>query len=367
MSSKPTIASLFTGLGGLDLGFEKSGYSVSWSNDLMKSAVTCYKQNFGRDMVLGDINEIPIDEIPNTDIIIGGPPCQSFSLVGKRLKDDPRGKLINKFVEIISEKRPQAFVMENVPGLAASKVNGERLTIVLKKQFEKLGYYVEVMKLDSSEFLVPQKRKRIFIVGTCTSRFKPPDSKKFAKEVYNLDFGSFDIGSKSAIGDLGIPVGMNELSKYKESVPSEFAKIMRENQEKMVTLHEWPTMSERDKILISFIPPGGNYTSVPDEHSTTRIMNFKKTGGRTTAYARLHPTKPSYTVNTQFRRPNVGSNIHYEYPRLITAREALRFQSFPDCFVLNGITKTDRNTLIGNAVPVILAQALAHNLQKYLS
>jgi DNA (cytosine-5)-methyltransferase 1 len=127
-----------------------------------------------------------------------------------------------------------------------------------------------------------------------------------------------------------------------------------------------PRMSETDQRLVSHIPPGGNYMDVPDEAATGRILKFKETGGRTTTYGRLHPDEPSYTINTYFRRPNVGCNFHYGRERLITPREAMRFQSIPDRFEIQYTAQDDRNALIGNAVPPLLAQALAWSLRKAL-
>ena len=107
---------------------------------------------------------------------------------------------------------------------------------------------------------------------------------------------------------------------------------------------------------------------VPDEIATGRIKKFKETGGRTTTYGRLHPDKPSYTINTYFRRPNVGSNFHYAQPRLITPREAMRFQSFPDHFeIQQGGAQDQRNALIGNAVPPLLARAIAWSVKRVLN
>jgi len=118
---------------------------------------------------------------------------------------------------------------------------------------------------------------------------------------------------------------------------------------------------------VKHIPPGGNYTNIPDEISTTRIMSFKKTGGRTTTYGRLHPEKPAYTINTYFNRPNVGANYHYEDERLITVREALRLQSFPDHFTPYYSNQRSLHMQVGNAVPPLLARAIAESLHKILS
>ncbi|TPV47446.1 DNA cytosine methyltransferase [Pantoea deleyi] len=361
-----TVASLFCGIGGLDLGFEWAGYEIIWANDIAKAAIDSYPHNFNRVALLGDINELSINTIPDTDIIIGGPPCQSFSLVGQRRPDDQRGQLVYRYVEIIRAKKPRAFVMENVPGMAASNINGKRLPDILVEEFMSLGYTVSVMKLDASNYLVPQKRRRIFLVGVLDANFVMPTPSEFAKKCYGIDISNYDNGAAAAIGDLGDPVPKGELANYQDGIPSEFSKIMRNSGLQQVSLHENPRMSDTDMRLLSFIPPGGNYQNVPDEYATGRILNFKKSGGRTTTYARLHPEKPSYTVNTYFRRPNVGSNFHYEHNRLITAREAMRFQSIPDHFVAVYSSQDARNALIGNAVPPLLAHAVAWGLKNTL-
>lgn len=366
ISKNYTVASLFCGIGGLDLGFEFAGFKVVWANDIAKAAIDSYPLNFGRSALPGDINELPVSKIPDTDIIIGGPPCQSFSLVGKRGSDDPRARLVYRFVEIVRAKMPRAFVMENVPGMSASKVNGQRLPDILTQEFMSLGYTVTAMKLDASNYLVPQKRRRIFLVGTLDSTFVMPTPKEFAETCYGIDISTYDLGAAAAIGDLGEPVPKGQFANYRDTPPSAFAQIMRKKKMDMFSLHENPRMSETDKRLLSFIPPGGNYMNVPDEHATGRILNFKKTGGRTTTYGRLHPERPSYTINTYFRRPNVGANFHYEQLRLITAREAMRFQSIPDNFTTLHSSQDARNTLIGNAVPPLLAHAVALGLQRAL-
>ena len=114
------VASLFCGIGGLDLGFEWAGFDVVWANDLAQAAVDSYTRNFGRQALLGDMSTMSLDEIPDADVLIGGPPCQSFSLLGQRRPHDERGRLVYRFFEAVRAKQPRAFVMENVPGLAAS-------------------------------------------------------------------------------------------------------------------------------------------------------------------------------------------------------------------------------------------------------
>jgi len=362
-----TVASLFSGIGGLDLGFEWAGFDVVWANDVMPAAAASYSRNFGREMVLGDISKMCLEEIPDVDVLIGGPPCQSFSLVGQRRPDDERGRLVYRFLDVVRIKRPRAFVMENVPGLAASKVDGRRLSAILVEEFEALGYTVTAMKLDASEYLVPQKRQRLFLIGVRGTKVTKPDPVAFARECYGIDVGTYDKGAAAALGDLCHAVTKGCLATYKDVELSAFAKLMRREGLESFTLHESPRMSETDQRLLSFIPPGGNFMDVPDEHATPRMLKFKQTGGRTTTYGRLHPNRPSYTVNTYFRRPNVGSNFHYSEPRLITAREAMRLQSIPDYMTTVHTSQDTRNTLIGNAVPPLLAHAVAWAVRKALT
>ena len=363
---KPTVISLFCGLGGLDLGFRWAGFNTVWANELCNNAASSYEENLGLAPVVGDIEGISIGDIPDADVVIGGPPCQSFSLVGLRRPDDDRGHLVFRFRDIVLEKRPKAFVMENVPGMAASQIDGKRLTVALASDYENAGYYVSVIKLTASDYMVPQRRIRVFILGSRTAPLVAPDARQFALECYGIDISSFDIGAAAAIGDLGPCVQKGEMARYRCSPHSEFAKLMRKTNGDTVSLHECPRMSERDLDFVQHIPPGGNFWDIPDSISTKRIMKFKESGGRTTTYGRLHPDRPAYTINTFFRRPNVGSNFHYSEPRLITPREAMRFQCFPDNFVVRFYSQDERNSFIGNAVPSLLAHAIAWNVRKCL-
>jgi DNA (cytosine-5)-methyltransferase 1 len=257
--------------------------------------------------------------------------------------------------------------MENVPGMAAARIDGRRLTDYLVEQFSELGYHVTAMKLNAADYLVPQLRKRVFIVGSLIAPVAQPDPLEFASAVYGIDAASYDVGVGAALADLGPTVPKGRRTSYLGTGPSAFARIMREDA-RDVSLHETPRMSDTDRRLVRLIPPGGNYRDVPDEHATQRIMNFKRTGGRTSTYGRLHPERPSFTVNTYFRRPNVGSNFHPSEDRLITVREAMRLQSIPDRFeIASGGAQDARNALVGNAVPPLLAYAVARELIRSLS
>jgi DNA (cytosine-5)-methyltransferase 1 len=363
------VGSLFAGCGGLDLGFRNAGYSLQWANELEPYFAKSYEQLCDHECQVGDFWHIA-ENMPEVDVIIGGPPCQSFSLVGKRIIDDPRGKLVGGFLELIRSKKPRAFLMENVAGLSASKIEGQSLPDFLFKEFSDLGYDVLIERVDATKYFVPQKRKRIIIMGVKSpvSPLKLLTRNEFADCIFDRTgvlFEDKDTSCADAIGDLPHPIATKGASlNYRTNASSAFAKLMRMESEKQVSFQSMPTMSEKDRDFVRHIPPGGNYLDIPDEISTTRIMKFKQSGGRTTTYGRLHPERPAYTINTYFNRPNVGANYHYEQERLITVREAMRLQSFPDTFSPAFKTQRELHTQIGNAVPPLMAEALALALKR---
>lgn len=156
----------------------------------------------------------------------------------------------------------------------------------------------------------------------------------------------------------------NGSADYLEMPKTEYQKRMR-NVEK-VTEHFMPQMSELDKYIVEHVKPGGNYMDIPPDVKSSRIRRLQREGGHTTCYGRMKPDEPSYTINTYFNRPNVGCNIHYREDRLITVREALRLQSFPDSYVVVSSSKQGRNLIVGNAVPPMLAEVMAKELKKYV-
>jgi len=188
---------------------------------------------------------------------------------------------------------------------------------------------------------------------------KPPQT-----HFENIKSGQKWINSFEAISDLNKPT-ISGIVNYKNNPMCDYQKLMRLNS-KITTAHIIPYASPNDKQIMQFVKPGGNYMDIPDEFSTKRIMYFKSTGGRTTTYGRLDPEKPNYTINTHFNRPNIGCNIHYAEDRMITIREGLRFQSFPDYFELVSSNKRNYYIQVGNAVPPLLSKAWAKHLLKYL-
>ena len=361
---KIKVVSLFSGCGGLDWGFRALGYDIIWANERSQDAAESYKRLIGDHVVCEDITKI-IARVPKAQVLIGGPPCQSFSLVGKRQPDDPRGALVFSFRDVVKMNLPEVFVMENVPGLLASKIDAKKLIDHLQDEFKLLGYQTEAIKIMASDYGVPQKRKRVILIGwrDGSKKFNFISSAQFARS-FGLRDDEMPISVTDAIGDLPQPreKGNLEPIEYVREKDSGFLRLIEPNPDKKLTLHSMPTMSSLDREFVKHIPPGGNYMSIPDEIATKRIKTFKSSGGRTTTYGRLHPDRPAYTINTYFNRPNVGANYHYVEERLITVREAMRLQSFPDSFEPYYSTQRSLHEQIGNAVPPLMSLAIASSI-----
>jgi len=358
-----SIVSLFSGGGGLDLGFNSAGYNIVWAIDNNSNAVATYKANIGDHIICADINSVDVTNIPCADVVIGGPPCQSFSLAGKRNAEDERGQLVWKYIQIIEQMKPKAFVFENVTGLLSAKNSeGRKIIELLKQAFSEIGYMISTKTVNAADYGVPQRRKRVIIVG-----LKNGDLFNFPAATHCEDGNGLKryVGVEEALGDLPSAVEDEKLTvDYLVNPQNEYQKRMRAIGK--VSEHFMPKMSELDKYIISHVKPGGNYMDIPADVNSTRIRRLQQDGGHTTCYGRLLPDAPSYTINTYFNRPNVGCNIHYSAERLITVREALRLQSFPDSYVIVSSSKQGKNLIVGNAVPPILAEIIAKELKNYI-
>ena len=334
------VVSLFSGGGGLDIGFKQAGFNIVWAIDINQDAVNSYKHNVGDEIICGDLFQIDEQQITRCDFVIGGPPCQSFSLAGNRHSDDQRGRLVWRYIDIIKELQPKGFLFENVTGLVSAKnSDGEKILPLLFQAFSEIGYNLSYKIVNAADYGVPQLRKRVIIVGL--KGFM--NSFEFPHETHNADGSGGKqkyVSVKEALGDLPTPSDTCTISE-----------------------HSWPTMSELDKYICHHVKPGGNYMDIPDEVNSVRIKRLKRDGGHTTCYGRMDPEKPSYTVNTYFNRPNVGCNIHYEQERLITLREAMRLQTFPDDYEFVCRSKQGKNLIVGNAVPPMLAFKLAQQIK----
>jgi DNA (cytosine-5)-methyltransferase 1 len=346
MSKKNTVIDLFCGCGGLSQGFIDAGYEISLGIDKWADAIETFNFNHkGSKGIVADLLEInpstfsKNENIDKVDVIIGGPPCQGFSIAGKRIIEDERNQLYKTFVNFVEYFKPKAFLMENVPNIMSMGKGAIKNQII--KDFEELGYTVSHQILLASDYGVPQNRKRAFFVG-----LKKATEFKFPVPTTPNN----KISSEEAISDLTehtIVDGTPYLSKQKSS----YQQQMR-NGNKFIYNHQITEHKEKTVEIISMVPDGGNYKNLPKELHETRKVNI--------AWTRLNSQKPSFTIDTGHRH-----HFHYEYNRVPTVRESARIQSFPDDFIFQR-SKTSQYKQVGNAVPPVLAKVLAETIKNYL-
>ena len=332
------VIDLFCGCGGLSLGFEQAGYNVLLGIDNWEDALVTFRANHRNGETLcADLMRLnPADvseKIGNqeVDLIIGGPPCQGFSVAGKRIIDDDRNKLYKSFVKMVGYFKPKAFVLENVPNI---------LTIgdgIIKREiiadFEALGYKVVNKVLLASDYGVPQNRRRAIFVGLLGGEeFEYPRPTIIQR-----------VTTEQALSDLP-ENSLHDGDKYPIKPLSEYQKTIREGS-KGVYNHDITIHTEQTRRIIAMVPDGGNYKSLPEELQQTRKVHI--------AWTRLNSNAPSITIDTGHNH-----HFHYKYNRVPTVRESARLQSFPDTFIFIG-GKGSQLRQVGNAVPPLMAKAIA--------
>lgn len=359
MNKKFTCADLFSGAGGLSRGFYDAGYDVVLGVDFDDAALKTFKENHGEAeaMKLDLFNHDNIDLIVNyfeekkikLDVLVGGPPCQGFSVAGPRDMNDKRNSLYVAMVKLASRLKPQAVVLENVPGMI--QINDGIGAKRIVEDFKKIGYKMIPKLLYAPDYGIPQIRKRVFFVGLRDSEveFKFPEATVF-KENY--------ITCEDAIGDLpalqteeGNIIYGDEIQNYPSLPKTEYQKRMRKNSQ-FIYNHIGSVPIEKTKKMISLVPEGKNYKALPDEYRC--LYKYHE------ALTRYHSKKPSLTINTGHR-----SHFHYKYNRIPTVRESARLQSFPDDFIFYG-NKSQQYKQVGNAVPPMLGYVVATKLKEYL-
>lgn len=338
--SKYTFIDLFSGCGGLSLGFEMAGYKSLLAIDNWQDALDTYKHNNPDARTLcGDLSKISPEDIKqayNIDrvgVIIGGPPCQGFSIAGKRIIDDERNKLYKSFVGFVRCFMPDAFVMENVPNILS--IGGGIVKDSIIKDFSGLGYNVTYKVLLASDYGVPQNRRRAVFVGLkkdCFSFPTPTITRPITTEEALSDLPDNSVADGAA---------------YPLPAQSPYQRMMREGVETLHN-HQATIHTEQTARIIAMVPDGGNYKDLPEELQQTRKVNI--------AWTRLNSKKPSITIDTGHRH-----HFHYTYNRVPTVRESARIQSFPDSFVFTN-SKTSQYKQVGNAVPPLMAKAIAEQL-----
>ena len=345
---------LFCGCGGLSKGFLDAGYNVLLGIDNDTAALKTFEENHGNAKVLQlDLfNHENINEITNfleqtnqkLDVLIGGPPCQGFSIAGPRNMNDRRNLLYVAMVKLAERTKPRAILLENVPGML--QTNGGIGAKRIVSDFKKIGYNMIPKLLYAPDFGIPQIRKRVFFVGLKNNsiNFEFP-TPVLSKENY--------ITCEDAISDLPALIGIygDDIQKYPSEPKTDYQKEMRKKSNEIYnhigTIHDPKTVK-----MISLVPEGKNYKSLPEEYRG--LYKYHE------ALTRYNSKKPSLTINTGHR-----SHFHYKWNRIPTVRESARLQSFPDDFIFYG-NKSQQYRQVGNAVPPLLGKAIAEQLKKYL-
>ncbi len=302
------VVSLFSGVGGFDLGFSQAGHRIIWANDIWQEAVETYKLNLGTHIVCNDIREIASDKIPESDIVIGGFPCQGFSLANtKRNEKDERNFLYLEFVRVVKDKKPLFFLAENVKGIM-SLGKGKVFEMIIK-DFSEIGYEVNYTVLNAADYGVPQTRERVFIFG------KRKDIK------LKIDFPPVPTHQK-----------LNGMPLF-------------ESRKKWVSVGE----------ALENIPEPKEKHNLDNHEASKYKLRFNGYIG----HRRINPDLPFPTITS--RGDDKGGVVVHHHPsnlRRISAREAAIIQSFPIDFKFVG-AKTSVYRQVSNAVPPKLAKAIA--------
>ncbi|MBQ6654118.1 MAG: DNA cytosine methyltransferase [Erysipelotrichaceae bacterium] len=370
------VIDLFAGCGGLSLGFEMAGFTIPLAIEKDEWAAETYKLNHkGTEVITKDITQITdlnslVAENTAIDGIIGGPPCQGFSLSGNRDKNDPRNSLFMEFVRFVDFYHPKFFLMENVVGILSMKTKaGESVKEVIFKEFDRIGYNVTVKKVNAADFGVPQTRIRVIFVGI------RKDYSFFREKLYPLPILSErnQITIEQAIMDLPVlEAGQGSDEMDYTIAPSNDYQIWARQNSKKVYNHVSMKHTKRLIERFSNISCGQSVADVEEQFQQRQRGNSQVLSGKVYSQNNMRPfpNKPSPTIPASFQ----SNFIHPFFNRNYTAREGARLQSFPDIYVFCGKRTTmswEKNLSqyqqIGNAVPPLLAKALAEKIADYFS
>lgn len=404
---KLQVIDLFSGAGGLTFGFYynllESGFirrenvEFVFSNEYSSPAVKAFKKNYGDNIpvIAGDVCNITDEMIDKyvgekeIDVIIGGPPCQSFSTVGQRKYDD-RAKLSDQYLRILEKVKPKMFLFENVKGILSMKEifyktdeKGETIyekvkkhrgsvefirkepvidhygDLVIKKlsdEFDRIGYNVEYQTMMASHFGVPQNRERVFIIGIRKDvdiKWKFPTGKGPKLTIYD------------AISDLPSVGEGQTVTEYTIDPENSYQRLMRLGSDS-ITEHYCGIYGEKIRTVIQNVAEGEGKNDFNKKVDSGLIdRKYYLTSGYGNTYGRLERNKPSTTITNNLATPSALRCIHYEQNRALTPREGARIQSFPDWYQFEG-SRTDVSRQIGNAVPPLMAIAFANQMIELL-
>lgn len=339
------LIDLFSGAGGMSLGFREEGIEPILALDNDAAAVETHKLNFEGEAHCADIEAwLKTAEVPEADVVIGGPPCQGFSLLNKNRDGDSRRALWEPYLEIANRSKSRVFVMENVAELYKSPE-----LVEIRAKAEDYGFKTKAVIVNAADYGAPQTRKRTIVIGwrnIAEPDFPPRPT--HADPSKNLNLPAWRT-VKQAIGDLPKPVG----TEIGVGSP--------------IDLHFGRNPTAKSLARYKAVPPGGNRFSLfQNAPELTPDCWVRKTSGGTDLFGRLWWDRPSVTIRTEFFKPEKGRYLHPIEDRPITHREAARLMGFPDDFRFHG-TKTEVARQIGNAVPPPLAGALARMVVRMLT
>lgn len=379
---------LFCGAGGITEGFRQAGYVSLYGNDVMPEAIETFRLNHPEALAdCRSIEEVDPAEIRlrlalapgELDVLVGGPPCQGFSINAPgRFLSDPRNALFRHYERFLEEFQPKAFLFENVPGLLS--LGDGKVFRQIVEIFTGLGYHVTAKILFAAHYGVPQERWRLILLGSRFSDIQHPEPTHFAVGRANFRGGNTmtfqltaqdrerlcpHVSVREAIGDLPV-LKMGEGAErvsYTVEACSAYAQMMRNGSEHTFN-HLAAKLSKQNAERMKHVKPGGSWRDIPHELLPKGMQRARKSD-HTKRYGRLHNERLSGTMMTKCD-PHWGTVFLPDQDRTLTVREAARFQSFPDTYRFVG-SRVSQYEQVGNAVPVLMAKAIADQLSLHLA
>ena len=362
------VIDLFAGVGGLSYGFAHDDeFEIIAANEILEPMAKAYSSNHPSVMMYNkDIKDFSLDDLTrdlgvkkgDIDIVVGGPPCQAYSTVGKRLIDDPRGKLFQEYYRILKELHPKLFVFENVKGLLS--MQGGDLIKTIIALFESIGYHMQMRLLNAADYGAPQIRERVILVGTLDSKpFIYPKPTHYDPELGKPKDSSLKpyVTLGEAISDLPSIKTGESATEYSCEPQNEYQKLMRANAPAEIHEHEVPKNNAKLVAIMEALPDGGSPKDIAEE--------LRPNSGFANCYCRLWWDKPSTTITRNLGCPSSSRCIHPRDPRPLSTREGARLQGFPDDYIFCG-KRGDKHLQIGNAVPTFLSRAIKDSVKSYL-
>ena len=377
-----TAIDLFSGAGGITLGLLNAGFDVRLCSDNDSACAQTHRRNFPAIPFIEDdvegltgaqVCEVAGVETGGLDLLIGGPPCQGFSIIGRRELWDPRNGLVQEFMQLAEKLRPKVIVIENVTGLAT--LQGGAVIRKIAEAFASAGYAGQCAELLAAQYGVPQMRWRMFFIGwradlESSGGFPAPTHgaagigdlvpNRTIDEQYSEDF----VTIREAIGDLPRVKAGECVTRYSNHPMNCYQEAMREGAPEELANHYAAKLSSQNMERLKCLKPGDDWRSLPHELLPAGMQRARRKD-HTRRYRRMRWDGVARSIITRFRDPKSGEYIHPAQDRTISIREAARIQSFPDRFVFEG-SRSDQYDQVGNAVPPILARAVASELKAML-